>query len=251
MGKGAIIAIILAAVIVIVSVGVVAGTLISPQNAVNSVDDILLPEMPDLDIDTDGLLTKEELGLDGFEISFGTVDNDVYTNSFANLSFHTPSKDWVFMSKEEIFNHYAETGFDVTIDDATKETYYMSSDGKVYYDMFMYNVNNEQNIQVMLVDCADDINITLNNYFDSMIDEMKPLYDDVTTENAGIVTLGDNVYSVKKIVLSIMEDENTGYNILQHYALTKIGNDFVIICITDDDWDNDDGFLNIFESIVE
>lgn len=177
--------------------GIAIAVSVSNQNSINSFDDVKLPDMPDMDIDTDGLSNDDELGLTA-DFLFGKVENDTYTNDFANLSFHKPSNDWKFMTKDEIFNHYYDSGADVILDDTTNETYYVSKEGNVYYDMFLFNTATNQNIQLMITECANDTVISLNDYFLSFEEELNNSFDNTTFESAGIVTLGDNIYSVKK-----------------------------------------------------
>lgn len=214
---------------------------VSNQNSMNSFDDV---DLPDTDVDKDGLLTDDELGLTA-DFLFGIVENDIYTNDFATLSFHKPSNEWKFMTKDEIFNHYYDSGADVILDDTTNETYYVSKEGNVYYDMFLYNMETNQNIQLMITECANDTVISLNDYFLSFEEELNNSFDNTTFESAGIVTLGDNVYSVKKANLTVGEE-----NIIQYYAGTKIDNNFVLICITNNAL-NDEGFNGVFQSITE
>ncbi len=204
-----------------------------------------MPEVPDLDIDTDGLFTEDEEE-SSYSIDFGTVENGIYSNKFAKLKFYTPSDDWRFLTKEEIYSHYDSLGSDVTFDDVSKETCYSTFTGNLYYDMFMYNTQTNQNIQVIIMECADNVEISLNDYFESVKDVMLSSYDNSTFESAGMVTLGDNIYSVQEANFTI----DTLRNVTQYYAGTKIGNNLVIICITNNA-NSDESFIDIFESITE
>lgn len=242
LSKGAIIAIVIVAIFIVGALGFAAVKIYQYQKAVEAVENIEMPEIPDFDIDSDfetyGDFSENET------VTYGTVNENEYINSYADLNIITPSDEWDLLSKAEIYEFYSELGTAVTFDETTQETYYANLGGNVYYDMIMVNTVNNSNVQVMLLDKSSDENITLDDCFNALKSELYSNYDNATFEPASIMTIGNNIYSVKKGTASV-----NGAGMVQYYAGANHGDSFVIITATFAE-ENDVNFLEFFEQII-
>lgn len=242
LSKGAIIAIVVVSVLILAALGFGAEKLIQYQKAVDAVESIETPEIPDFDMDSD-FDTYADSSSES-SIGFGDVDGNEYVNSYADLKFVSPADEWSFLSKEEINQFYSDLETTVSFDETTKETYYEDINGKVYYDMVMINTVDNSNVQVMLVENDGDNKATLDDYFNMFESELSSSYEDATFESAGIMTLGSNIYSVKKCNATVY-----GSNVVQYYAGANVDDGFVIIVATFSG-DDDVNFLQFFDQIT-
>lgn len=242
LSKGAIIAIVVVAVLILAAIGFAAEKIFQYQRAVEAVESIEIPEVPYLDIDSD-FETYGESPSDDSEI-YGIISGNEYTNSQADLKINTPSDDWKLLSKQEIYDYYSDIDASVNLDEDTLETYYSNSSVTLYYDMVMIDTVNYSNVQVMLLDKSGDESITLDDCFNSFKSELESNYENVTFEPAGIMTIGNNIYSVKKGTATVY-----GEGMVQYYAGANLGGRFVIMTATFAE-ENDVNFLEFFEQII-
>lgn len=246
LSKGAIIAIVLAVILALAVIGGIAEKVIQQQKAEKAISDI---EIPDFDIESPDLIefpdyeTEENNSSEDDNNYFGDVKNNKYTNNFANLKFKRPSSDWSFMSKEEIYQHYLDAGSNVLYDETSKETYMEENSQRAYYDMFMYNKTNNTNIQTTIA-VPTVTEFSINDFYEGMVEGLETMFDDVVFSDAGIVSIGDNLYSVKEGKMSY-----SGKGLKQYYAFSKVKGTIVTICITVDG-DDDTSFLTYFDDIV-
>lgn len=244
MSPGAIVGIVLAVLLVLSGIGFAAEKVFQKQQAAEAVDDIELPEIPDFDLDSDFNTAGDSSADSSIDSSlkFGNVEDSVYTNDYADVTFKLPSADWKFLTKDEIYAYYSENRTDVLLDDTTKETYYDNLSSRFYYDMAMVNEASGASVQMAVVEIKINIDYTLNEFFEGVEEGLSEKFDDASMEDAGIITIGRNTYSVKAV-----RWPESAPSIVMYYAATKIDQDIVYICITES---ADKNFLDCFNDIV-
>lgn len=242
LGKGAIIAIVIACVFATITVIIAAGVIAEnnkQRNLDSALNDIEIPEIDQDILDFTNPFSEESSVI-------GTSTGNTYVNEYADLNFHTPSSDWKLLSNDEIYDYYWQSGANVEFDDSTGKTYLSNGSGKCYYDMLMYNERTNQNIQTMIVDCGDDAStVTLGQYFDYMEEGLKETYGNISLESTGIATIGINTYSVKSVHFTVSDKE-----LVQYYIGSKVGRCFVIIAVSSTVSD-DEGFVSLLNDITE
>ncbi|HIU68692.1 MAG TPA: zinc-ribbon domain-containing protein [Candidatus Scubalenecus merdavium] len=244
LSPGAIVGIVLAVLLVLSGIGFAAEKVFQKQQAAEAVDDIELPEIPDFDLDSD-FDTAGDSSADSTidsSLKFGKVADNIYTNEYAGVTLRLPSVDWKFLTKDEIYAHYSENQTAVLLDDETKETYYDSLGARFYYDMAMVNATSGASVQMAVVEIKINTDYTLNEFFEGVEDGLSETVDDALMEDAGIITIGNNTYSVKAIHMP-----ESAPSIVMYYAVTKIDQDIVYICITES---ADKNFLDCFNNII-
>lgn len=213
--------------------GFTVAKVVKYQRAAEAVNNIEIPETPDLDLDAN------------FNSSFfGIINGNNYTNSYADLNLTVPSDEWKMLTRQEIYDHQKSLGVNVLLDEENQESYVDNGYSVEYYDMIMINTSNNSNVQVVLVDNKENSDLTINDYFESIEYQLSENFDNATFESAGIMTIGDNYYSVKQGSATY-----EGVGVTQYYAGANVGNDFVFIISTFGEGDQE-SFLEFFDSIV-
>lgn len=220
LGKGAIIGIVIAAIVVVSLAGFGISRAVRLHNAEQAIEDIELPDTDWVD-DVDSDLEQNSQN----EFSFGSVTDGVYSNMFADIEFKKPNDSWEFMTKEEIYSHYSEMD-NVFLDDETQETYYEDTTTleKTYYDMFLYNEETNEYATVMMSD-GNGADVSLEEFVDQIDSYAESSYGVHFTSNDDVYLSGNTYKSFSATVESANKD------ISVHFLVTKIGDHFVTIAL--------------------
>lgn len=177
-------------------------------------------------------------------IAFGDIKNGAYENEYLKIRIVPPSDKWEYMSKEEIRKSYADNA-DARFDSATNETYISDLAGKTYYDMFMYDVDTNANVQVMILEVNEGCELSIDDYFDVLENEYSKNFGEYTFENTGSCVAGGRYYVIKTLRTTFL-----GKEITQMCAVTRIGKDITMICATVTPNDNDFNFFSIINDLT-
>ncbi len=228
LSKGAIAAIIVAAVVVVASISGIIGAVIQHQKAIDAVEDIEIPDIPDFDFDSDFDTDSDLAGDSGTDVpQFGYInDQNVYVNEMYDLKFKLPDPDWSFYDKEQIYQFSQSLDIDTYFDESTEETYVLDNFGTTYYDLFMQNIVNGSNMQCMLYDTVNQ-DITPGDVAYSIESEVKLNDPSAEFEDTGIITYGENIYTVRTAKSTVNDTDIT-----QYYAISAVHGDIVCIAAT-------------------
>lgn len=237
LGKGAIIAIVIACVFATIAVIVAAGVIAEnnkQRNLDSALNDIEIPEMDQDILDYSNPFSE-------YLSDLGIVEGKNYTNEKYNFNFHLPSSDWKFMDNQEMAEYHSGASYD----DENMKYYFPEDQGKTYYDMSMYNTETREVFEVMILKSDGKMAFTLGDYFEALADMYTTQFDDFKSEDAGIVSFGDTVYSVKKF-----SEKVNGVNCYQYIAGSKV-DDNTIVCVVLTVTDSNANFLEYFSKIAE
>lgn len=228
LSTGAIVAIVVAAVVAVAAISGIIGAIVQQQKAAQAVEDVEIPDIPDFDLDS---------GLDAYSDSsdasdsaitqFGYVDNqNVYVNEMYDLKFGLPDADWIFYSKDQIYQDYLSFGIPVSFDETNGVAYQTDFFGTAYYDAVMVNESTGSNLQAIIYDIADP-DITVDDLFNQFETDASSVYSNVTIDDAGTVMLGNSVYSIKE-----MQYTTNGTDSVQYFAAAEINDDIIVLTAT-------------------
>lgn len=232
LSKGVIVIIVIFAILVLAGIGALAEK--AMQNSKYK-DDYSFSNSGSETYDNYDIGNNDNSNEKTFE--FGTIENNSYSNSFADLHIDLPSDEWIFMTTEQIANDYLGNGI---IDTENDKAYIENDSEKSYFDMVMYNTANNQNIQIQLMQGLTYAhkNSSAKDMLDAMLSQVDAQYSSLGYTVTGkkeydeTVSIGANDYYIASIDLDISDSEKTG----QLYAVSKANEDtFVVIAISGSD----------------
>lgn len=226
MSKGLIAVIVILCVLVLAAIGAIV------EKSVNNSkyrDDY---SFSDSDMGTEDYENYDNNEVNLFE--FGTVENNTYSNNFADLHIDLPSESWSFMTSEEIANDYLGGA---SLDTVNDKAYSENETEKSYFDTVLYNYETNENIQVQLVQglTYSHKNSSAQDMLDALLSQVDSQYVSMgysVTDKSKYdydASIGVNDYALASIDISISDGAEIG----QLYAITKVGEDtFVVIVIS-------------------
>ncbi len=170
------------------------------------------------------------------EFTRGSVDDDVYINEYADLSFKLPDS-WEFYSDEDLaaIMNIAIDSFD-NISDFQKEL----TKVQTIYDMMATDSLTGENVIVMYENLGllGKSSMTADEYADALSQQMNQVQTDFAYnfEKGEPYMIGDNEYAVLKASVDMQVA-----SVYQTYLMRKVGDYMLCICIsgnTEDYYDN-------------
>ena len=160
------------------------------------------------------------------EFSIGTVDNNVYTNTFTNIKYVLPDDDWSFSSYDELLS--STDGAE--IDEETGATVVDAGIAKSYFTAVASQASTGTHVQFMIFESKTRLTSMLNaqDYLETTVEAVVPDYGTNVTSPDGLTCkIGTDTYSRIDTIYN-----SQGVDVAQTYLCQKIGNYYSLIIIT-------------------